>query len=416
MSAATQTGDAQSLPLNARLGLLQPYPFERLRALTASIRPAAHLRPIGLGIGEPRHPTPQFIKDALAGALDGLAHYPATAGEPRLRDAIADWLRRRYGVGVDPQTQILPVAGSREALFAVAQTVVDGTGSPQALVVCPNPFYQIYEGAALLAGAQTWFVASDAARGYAGDWQAVPASVWSRTRLVYVCSPDNPTGRVLRLDEWRQLFDLSERHGFVIVADECYSEIYLGDEPPLGALQAAAALGRSGFPRLLTVTSLSKRSNVPGLRSGFVAGDARLIAAFLKYRTYHGCALGPAVQAASLAAWSDEAHVADNRRLYREKFDALVPMLAPVLPCSRPEAGFYLWAEVPRRFDGDDLRFSLELLEKYNVAVLPGSLLARDQPDGSNPGRGRVRLALVAMPQDCIEAARRIVAFASPSA
>ena len=332
--------------MNPRLDRLQPYPFERLRALTRDVVPNPALRAIGLGIGEPKHPTPEFIKRALADALDGLARYPATAGEPALREACAGWLRRRYGVEVDPATQLLPVTGSREALFALAQTVVDAT-RPGATVVCPNPFYQIYEGAALLAGAETAYAPSDPARNFAADWSAIDDATWARTQLLYVCSPGNPTGAVMPLEEWRRLFELSDRHGFVIASDECYSEIWFQGGPPLGSLEAARALGRDGYPRLIAFTSLSKRSNVPGLRSGFVAGDAAIIKSFLLYRTYHGAAMGPAVQRASAAAWSDEAHVEANRALYRQKFEAVTPRLAGAMDVRLPDAGFYLWAGVP---------------------------------------------------------------------
>ena len=406
--------------MNPRLDRLQPYPFERLRALTQGIVPNPALRPIGLGIGEPKHPTPEFIKRALADALDGLARYPATAGEPALREACAGWLRRRYGVEVDPGTQLLPVTGSREALFALAQTVVDAT-RPGATVVCPNPFYQIYEGAALLAGAETAYAPSDPARNFAADWSAIDDATWARTQLLYVCSPGNPTGAVMPLEEWRRLFELSDRHGFVIASDECYSEIWFQGGPPLGSLEAARALGREGYPRLIAFTSLSKRSNVPGLRSGFVAGDAAIVKRFLLYRTYHGAAMGPAVQRASAAAWSDEAHVEANRALYRQKFEAVTPRLAGAMDVRLPDAGFYLWAGVPAAVcGGDDTRFARELLAQYNVTVLPGSYLARDAagtagpaPEArpANPGRGRVRLALVAGVDECVEAAERIVSF-----
>lgn len=399
--------------MNPLLGKLHPYPFERLKALSRDIVPPAGLRPIGLGIGEPRHPTPALVREAFTAALNGLSVYPATAGEPALRQAMAGWVQRRYGVALDPATQVLPVNGSREALFALAQTVIDPT-RPGATVVTPNPFYQIYEGAALLAGAAVHHVPSVPARNFASDWAAVPEAVWARTQLVYVCSPGNPTGAVMPLDEWRQLFELSDRHGFVIASDECYSEIWFRDEPPLGGLQAAQALGRD-TARLVAFTSLSKRSNVPGMRSGFVAGDPALLKAFLLYRTYHGSAMSPVVQAASIAAWNDETHVAENRALYREKFARVTPMLAEVMDVALPDAGFYLWAGVPPGVaGGDDVAFALQLLAQYNVSVLPGSLLARDV-DGHNPGHGRVRLALVAPIDDCVEAAQRIVDFVRKS-
>ena len=396
--------------MNPLLSRLQPYPFERLRQLHADVTPNPAYPPISLGIGEPRHATPQLIKDALTGSLAGLASYPGTQGEPKLRQTLSDWLARRYsGLKVDPATQILPVNGSREGLFSLAQTVLD-TSRPGATVVCPNPFYQIYEGAALLAGAQTWFAPSEPARNYGVDWAAVPESVWEKTQLVFACTPGNPAGAVMGLGEWELLFRLSDRYGFVIASDECYSEIYFRDEPPLGGLQAAAQLGRSDFKNLLALTSLSKRSNVPGLRSGFVAGDAALIRAFLLYRTYHGSAMSPVVQAASIAAWADEQHVIDNRALYRQKFAQVTPLLASVMDVSLPDAGFYLWASVPEVFDGSDTAFSRELLALYNVVVLPGSYLARDAR-GSNPGAGKIRMALVAQTAECVEAAQRIVHF-----
>jgi len=396
--------------MNPLLSRLQPYPFERLRQLHADVTPNPAYKPISLGIGEPRHATPQLIKDALTGSLAGLASYPGTLGEPKLRQTLSDWLARRYGgLKVDPATQILPVNGSREALFALAQTVID-PGRPGATVVCPNPFYQIYEGAALLAGAQPWFAPSDPARNFGIDWAAVPESVWKKTQLVFVCTPGNPAGAVMGIDEWELLFRLSDQHGFVIASDECYSEIYFRDEPPLGGLQAAAQLGRIDFKNLIALTSLSKRSNVPGLRSGFVAGDAALVKPFLLYRTYHGSAMSPIVQAASIAAWSDEHHVIDNRALYREKFAQVTPLLADVMDVALPDAGFYLWAAVPEAFKGSDAAFSRELLANYNVVVLPGSYLARDA-QGFNPGAGRIRMALVAETAECVEAARRIVHF-----
>ncbi len=396
--------------MNPLLSKLHPYPFERLRALTRDIAPNPGYRPISLGIGEPKHATPELVLEAIRRSLGGLAAYPATAGEPALREACAGWVQRRYGVTLDAGKQVLPVNGSREALFALAQTVIDPTRAG-ATVVCPNPFYQIYEGAALLAGADTFFVNSDPARKFAADWAAVPDAVWEKTQLVYVCSPGNPTGAVMPLDEWRYLFDLSERHGFVIASDECYSEIYFRDDAPLGSLEAAQRLGRHGFKNLIALTSLSKRSNVPGMRSGFVAGDAHLLAQFLLYRTYHGSAMSPTVQQASIAAWNDEAHVAGNREQYRRKFGEVTPMLAQALDVALPDASFYLWAGIPQTvMNGDDIAFSLALLAQYNVAVLPGSLLARTA-HGFNPGAGRIRLALVAEASECLEAAQRIVSF-----
>ena len=392
--------------MNPLLQRLQPYPFERLRALTKGITPNQALSPISLGIGEPKHPTPPLVEDALMAALPGLSAYPATAGEPALREAVAAWVQRRYDVALDAATQVLPVNGSREALFALAQTVIDPTRSG-ATVVCPNPFYQIYEGAALLAGAQVAFANSNPARNFAADWSQIDEATWAQTQLLYVCSPGNPTGAVMPLSEWARLFELSDRHGFVIASDECYSEIYFGSEAPLGGLQAAKELGRGNFRRLIAFTSLSKRSNVPGMRSGFVAGDADIMKAFLLYRTYHGSAMSPTVQRASVAAWNDESHVLANRALYKRKFEQVTPLLAEVLDVQLPDAGFYLWAGVP---GGDDIDFTLKLLAQYNVAVLPGSLLARTA-HGANPGAGRIRMALVAGVEECLEAARRIHQF-----
>ena len=400
--------------MNPLLSLLQPYPFERLRQLFSGTTPNPAYAPISLGLGEPRHATPAFIQQAMVDAIQrtpsGLASYPATAGEPALREAFAQWLHTRYGLSVNPLTQMLPVAGSREALFSLTQTVINPSAAKDTgqkpLVVCPNPFYQIYEGAALLAGAEPYYVASDPARNFAPDWDSVPASVWARTQQLFVCSPGNPTGAVMPLSEWQKLFELSDRFGFVIASDECYSEIYFRDEPPLGGMEAAVKLGRTDFKNLISLTSLSKRSNLPGMRSGFVAGDAAIMAQFLLYRTYHGCAMSPVVQAASLAAWRDEAHVIDNRALYKTKFAQVTPVLAEVLDVALPDAGFYLWAKVK----GDDTAFARELFALYNVTVLPGSFLAREA-QGHNPGAGRIRMALVAETAECMEAARRIAQF-----
>jgi N-succinyldiaminopimelate aminotransferase len=391
--------------MNPNLSRLQPYPFERLKQLFAGVTPNPNYRPISLGIGEPRHATPKLVTDALTANLAGLASYPATAGEPALREAAAGWLQRRYGVSVNPATQVLPVNGSREALFALTQTVVDSS-RPGATVLCPNPFYQIYEGATLLAGAQPYYVPSHPKRNFAVDWDSVPAEVWARTQMIFTCSPGNPTGAVMPLDEWKKLFELSDRYGFVIASDECYSEIYFRDEPPLGGLEAAVKLGRSDFKNLIALTSLSKRSNVPGMRSGFVAGDAALIKPFLLYRTYHGGAMSTVVQAASIAAWNDELHVIENRNLYREKFARVTPLLSAVLDVALPDAAFYLWAGVK----GSDTDFARDLLALYNVTVLPGSYLAREA-HGFNPGAGRIRMALVAETAECVEAAERIVQF-----
>ncbi|MGE3161867.1 MAG: succinyldiaminopimelate transaminase [Burkholderiales bacterium] len=385
--------------MNPLLGRLQPYPFEKLRALLAGVVANPALTPINLSIGEPKHPTPALVKSALAASLDGLAAYPATAGLPALREAIAAWLARRYGLeAIDPLTQVLPVNGSREALFAFAQTVLDPSAGP-ARVACPNPFYQIYEGAALLAGAQPVFL---------NDGQPFETLDWRGVQLAYVCSPGNPTGHVLGLEDWGRLFELSDRHGFIIASDECYSELYYDElQPPLGALQAAQRLGRRDYARVVAFSSLSKRSNAPGLRSGFVAGDAEILKRFLLYRTYHGSAMSLPVQQASIAAWRDEAHVRENRRLYAEKYRAALPLVAPPLATQMPDGGFYLWVRTP----GDDADFARELQRQYNVLVLPGSFLARDA-QGTNPGRGHVRIALVAPLDECVEALRRIGDFA----
>ncbi|TAN51227.1 MAG: succinyldiaminopimelate transaminase [Betaproteobacteria bacterium] len=395
--------------MNPLLGKLQPYPFEKLRALLAGIAPNPALAPVDLSIGEPKHATPEFIRAALVRALDGLAVYPATAGLPALRETIAAWLARRYALGtIDPGSQVLPVNGSREALFAFAQALV-GPGRGSARVACPNPFYQIYEGAALLAGATPVFLNASAANGHRMDFDSLPERTWRDVQLVYACSPANPGGAVLRLADWQRLFELSDRHGFAIAADECYSELYPDEaRPPLGALEAAQRLGRSGFPRLVAFSSLSKRSNVPGMRSGFVAGDAALLKDFLLYRTYHGSAMSLAVQQASIAAWSDEAHVRANRQLYAEKYRAVLPLLGAPLQAYRPEGGFYLWLRTPL----DDGEFVRRLWRDYNVRALPGSYLARDA-QGENPGRNFVRIALVAPLADCVEAAQRMAQLAA---
>ncbi len=393
--------------MNPNLARLQPYPFQKLAALLAGVTPDPSLRPISLSIGEPKHPTPQFIRDALIDQIGGLSSYPATAGSEALRSAMADWIERRYQIPrIDPARQVLPVNGSREALFAFAQAVVDGSRERPA-AVAPNPFYQIYEGAILLAGAEPHFLNLLPDTGFALDLRQLPEEVWSRTQLIYVCSPGNPTGNVITLEEWQALFKLSDRHGFTIASDECYSEIYFDESrPPLGALEAAQRLGRGDFRRLVAFSSLSKRSNVPGMRSGFVAGDADILGKFLLYRTYHGCAMNPAVQAASAAAWSNEKHVVENRRLYREKFEKTLAILSPVTQVEMPEAAFYLWLRTPIA----DTEFAKQLFEQYNVTVVPGSYLAREA-HGINPGRNFIRVALVAPVEECLEAAQRLKAF-----
>jgi N-succinyldiaminopimelate aminotransferase len=413
------TFDAAETAMNPDLNLLQPYPFQKLASLFRDVTANPDLSAISLAIGEPKHDTPQFIKDALIANLGGLANYPTTAGSDALRSTIANWLARRYDIPVpDCKTQVLPVNGSREALFAFAQTVIDRasglarfphpTPLPEGegpVVVCPNPFYQIYEGAAFLAGATPRFLNTLPADDYALNFSQLPEDVWQRTQLIYVCTPGNPTGRVMPLDEWKILFEMSDCYGFVIASDECYSEIYF-DTPPLGALQAAQKLGRSDYKNLVVFSSLSKRSNVPGMRSGFVAGDAKVIEKFALYRTYHGSAMNPAIQAASIAAWNDEVHVTENRRLYTEKFSRVQEILGPVLPVTQPDAAFYLWIRTPIA----DTAYALALYRDYNVTVLPGSFLARSA-QGINPGENFIRLALVAETGKTVEAAQRIAKY-----
>jgi len=396
--------------VNPLLNQLQPYPFEKLRTLLSNTKPNPKYRHISLGMGEPKHSTPRFIQQAMSDNLGGLASYPITKGESSLRTAIAEWLKKRYALSsINPENQVLPVNGSREALFALAQAAVDPTQS-DALVMCPNPFYQIYEGAAYLAGAQPYCVNSDARRNFSPDYSKVPEEIWQRVKLLYVCSPGNPTGSVLSLEDWRQLFSLSDRNNFIIASDECYSEIYFKKEAPIGALQAAQILGRRDYARLITFSSLSKRSNVPGMRSGFVAGDATILKKFLLYRTYQGGAMSPSIQKASIAAWSDEDHVVENRAKYIRKFQQITPLLQSVLDVSLPDAGFYLWARVDKLASISDTEFTQRLYSDYNVTVLPGSYLAR-YAHGENPGQQRIRMALVAEVEECLEAAQRIVNF-----
>lgn len=395
--------------MNPRLDLLQSYPFQRLSALLAANDPPPAVKTISLHIGEPKHPTPAFIRDALVGSLGGLSSYPATLGTDALRQAIAQWIGRRYGVPPpDPATQVLPVNGSREALFAFAQAVID-SGRPSPVVVCPNPFYQIYEGASLLAGAEPQFINTLHGDHFAFDPGQLPDAVWRRVQLLYVCSPGNPTGKVLTLTDWQRLFEYADRYNCVIAADECYSEIYFDEtRPPLGALAAATQLGRSDFRNLVVFSSLSKRSNVPGMRSGFVAGDAAILKKFYLYRTYQGGAMSTPLQVASIAAWQDEAHVVENRALYRTKFEAVIGILQPALPAAWPDAAFYLWLQTPIA----DVEFTRRLYASEGVSVLPGSYLAREAR-GINPGTGFVRIALVATVEECVEAAQRLRRFAT---
>ena len=393
--------------MNSRLASLGPYPFERLRGLLAGVTAPA-VPPIRLSIGEPQFPTPALIGEALTGHLSGLSVYPLAAGQRILRETLAAWFTRRYHLpGLDPETQVLPVNGSREALFAFAQAVVD-VSRPAPLVVSPNPFYQIYEGAGLLAGAGLAFLNQTRADGFAINLATLTVAEWQRTQLVYVCSPGNPTGHVLSLDAWQELFTLSDRYGFVIASDECYSEIYPDEaHPPLGGLEAANRLGRPDFRNLVVFTSLSKRSNAPGLRSGAVAGDAAVLKSFLLYRTYHGSAMSEAVQHASIAAWNDERHVRENRVRYRASFEAVLPVLSPVMDVYQPDAGFYVWARVP---GGDDQVFARDLFAATHVTVLPGQFLSREAR-GCQPGRGYVRMALVAGREACLDAATRMAGF-----
>ncbi len=393
--------------MNPLLNQLQPYPFARLREAMRDWTTPAGLQPVHLQIGEPKHATPKIITDALAASLAELSKYPLTAGLPELRQACANWAARRYqGVELNPDTEVLPVLGSREALFSFVQALLNPVSDGlKPVVVSPNPFYQIYEGAALLGGGEIRF-ANCPAPSFKPDWRSIGENLWRRTQLVFVCSPNNPSGSVLQLDDWKELFDLQDRYGFTIASDECYSEIYFDGEKPIGGLEAARKLGR-GNKGLVMFTSLSKRSSVPGLRSGFVAGDAEILSRFLLYRTYHGSAMGIPVQHASIAAWNDEQHVVENRRLYQEKFDRVLPILQQAFDVRRPDASFYIWLKVP---GGDDLAFAKKLWQEAAIQVLPGRFLARDTEYG-NPGEGYVRIALVADVDTCVKAAETIVAL-----
>ncbi|MEE4668986.1 succinyldiaminopimelate transaminase [Pseudomonas alliivorans] len=394
--------------MNNAMQLLQPYPFEKLRALLGGVTPNPEKRPVALSIGEPKHRSPDFVAKALADNLDQMAVYPTTLGIAALREAIAGWCTRRFDLPegwMDPACNVLPVNGTREALFAFTQTVVNR--SDDGLVISPNPFYQIYEGAAFLAGAQPYYLPCLSENGFNPDFDAVTPDIWKRCQILFLCSPGNPTGALIPVDTLKKLIALADEHDFVIAADECYSELYFDEQtPPPGLLSACAELGRNDFKRCVVFHSLSKRSNLPGLRSGFVAGDADILKAFLLYRTYHGCAMPVQTQLASIAAWNDEEHVRANRDLYREKFDAVLDILAPVLDVQRPDGGFYLWPNVGT----DDAAFCRDLFVDQHVTVVPGSYLSREV-DGVNPGAGRVRLALVAPLAECIEAAERIRDF-----
>jgi N-succinyldiaminopimelate aminotransferase len=395
--------------VNHRLELLAAYPFERLARLKADITPPTGLPHIAMSIGEPKHAPPAFVVDALRGNLGKLDSYPATAGLPEMRAACAAWLERRFGLAgrIDADAMVLPVNGTREALFSFVQAVVSTSGTAKPVVAMPNPFYQIYEGAALLAGAEPVFLNTPPGSRFQPDLDAVPAEVWKRCQVLFLCSPGNPTGAVLSLDFLRHALALAERHDFVIASDECYADLYRDDDsPPPSLLQAALASGHSRFERCMVFHSLSKRSSVPGLRSGFVAGDPAILKPYLLYRTYHGCAMPIPTQLASIAAWRDDAHAAANRALYREKYARVLPILQPVLDVVEPDGGFYLWPDV----HGDDEAFTRGLFATQNLTILPGSYLARDTPTG-NPGRRRVRISLVAPVDECVAAAQRIRTF-----
>ncbi len=389
--------------MNPDLGHLQPYPFEKLAQLKAGSMPPAHLEHIALSIGEPKHVSPAFVVEELIHHLHGLGQYPLTRGNESLRVAIAGWLQRRFAAKVNPANEILPVSGTREALFSFAQCVVNRAENP--LVLMPNPFYQIYEGAAYLAGAEPWFYSTPAEHGFLPDFDTIPAEVWQRCQMIYVCSPGNPTGAVLPESAYRRLIELADEHDFVIASDECYSELYYA-EPPVGLLEVCARLGRDDFARCVVFHSLSKRSNLPGLRSGFVAGDAEILKGYHLYRTYHGCTLPPPTQIASAAAWNDEVHVEQNRALYLDKFTRVLDILAGTLDVTMPDGAFYLWAKTPIL----DTEFARRLYAEQNMTVLPGSYLSREV-DGINPGAGYVRMALVAELDECLDAAQRIKTF-----
>lgn len=396
--------------MNSDLQHLHPYPFEKLRALFSEVKVTTDLPHIALSIGEPKHEPPAFVLQTLQDELPRLSNYPATKGLPELRQAIAKWATRRFALKpqqLDPEQHILPVNGTREALFAFAQAVVDRHTNHTPVVVSPNPFYQIYEGATLLAGAEPYFVNCEQRNGYLPDFSQVSSDLWQRCQLLYLCSPGNPTGAVVSTEQYRELIELADRYDFIIASDECYSELYFDEEhPPVGLLQACTELGRYNFERCVVFHSLSKRSNLPGLRSGFVAGDASVLQQFLQYRTYHGCAMPVPSQLASIAAWNDETHVKHNRDLYRQKFDAVIDIIKDVLPVTKPDASFYLWPEVPIA----DTDFAQQLFAQEQVTVLPGRYLARDH-NGLNPGKQHVRMALVAEVDQCIEAAKRIKRF-----
>ena len=391
--------------MNPDIARLQPYPFEKIRVLLEGLTPA-NLPAISLAIGEPKHPTPEFIHQAVIQHLQGLANYPLTKGSVALRESIANWLTWRFQLpanSLNAEQHIIPVNGTREALFAFAQAVIDRTQS-NAAVLMPNPFYQIYEGAAFLAGAEPIYLACTEQNQFVPDFNAVSPEIWQRCQLLYICSPGNPTGAVMSIEQLQQVLRLAEQYDFIVASDECYSELYFDEnQAPVGLLQAAAQMGNTTWQRCVVFHSLSKRSNAPGMRSGFIAGDAAILSKFLHYRTYHGCAMSPPYQAASTAAWQDEAHVQANRELYRQKFKAVLDILSPVMEVEMPQAGFYLWAKTPI----SDEAFTQKVFTQAHVNVVPGSYLARTV-DGINPGANRIRMALVASVDECIEAAQRI--------
>lgn len=399
--------------MNSNLDRLHPYPFEKLARLKADICPPEGLRPISLGIGEPKHPSPKFVGQVIANNLDKLENYPTTKGIDKLRETISQWATRRFLLSPGSLTaaeHILPVNGTREAIFSLVQAVVNG--SKDATVVSPNPFYQIYEGAAFLASATPVYLPCDSSNRFVPDLEAVPESTWQNCQVLFLCSPGNPSGAVIPREVLTRAIELADKHDFIVASDECYSELYPDESnPPEGLLQTCAAIGRTDFARCVVFHSLSKRSNLPGLRSGFVAGDAHILKQYLKYRTYHGCAMPIHNQLASIAAWQDEAHVKENRAAYSAKFKAVVPILKEVMDVDFPDAGFYLWPATPM----DDETFARELSAQQNVHVLPGSYLSR-AVDGYNPGANRVRMALVAPLEDCVEAAKRIVDFVKANA
>ena len=392
--------------MNSHLKHLHPYPFERLNQLKAGAVPPAHLKHIPLSIGEPKHPSPEFVKQVMSNSIEKLAQYPTTKGGIELRQTIARWLEKRFNLGtdsIDPDQHVLPVTGTREALFAFTQAVVNNDMDAP-VVVSPNPFYQIYEGAAILAGAEPYYLDCVPEQGFIPDLTTVPEAIWQRCQLLQVCTPGNPTGAVMSIEQLQQAIALADKYDFIIASDECYSEVYFDEQtPPPGLLQACEQMGRSDYSRCVVFHSLSKRSNLPGLRSGFIAGDATILKDFLSYRTYHGCAMSLPVQDASAAAWNDEQHVVDSRTMYREKFAAVTDILADVLDFPQPHASFYLWPQTPI----DDREFALGLFAQQNVTILPGQYLSRDSATG-NPGKNRVRMALVASTEECIEAALRI--------